>query len=116
MSRVKDWFSWLWRRERRQAKRSLTESIVAHYWTGKAPDAKTVRDISSIGIYFYTDEPMYPGTTVQLTLQNNDILGEDSSPAIVIVQATVVRCDEKGMGISGPFRQVDIDTLWRIQP
>lgn len=115
MSRLKRWFSLPWRRERRQAERSQPESIVAHYWTGGPPCAKTVRDISARGVYIYTKEPMYPGTNVRLTLQNNDILGEDSTPVTVAVDATVVRSDETGMGLFVPFQAADIDTLWPKQ-
>jgi len=85
--------------DNRQAERQARPSVVAHYWTGAAPMAIGIRDISSKGLYLLTDERWYPGTVVKITLQG--MKGTDESPGqSIAVQSKVVRWDTDGVGLA----------------
>ena len=51
--------------------------LAAYYWTGAAPAAHNIKDISSSGLYVVTEERWYPGTLVMMTLQKTSD-GEES--------------------------------------
>jgi hypothetical protein len=81
--------------------------LVAHYWTGGAPAAQRIRDISSTGFYLLTEARWYPGTVVKITLQTSaDAEGDaakDGAPEVgertIAVQSKVVRRDADGVGL-----------------
>ncbi|MGB6690348.1 MAG: PilZ domain-containing protein, partial [Terracidiphilus sp.] len=68
------------------------------YWTGAAPQAHNIRDISSTGLYVVTEERWYPGTLVLMTLQRTDD-GEEVSERSIAVMSRAVRWGEDGVGL-----------------
>ena len=84
--------------ELRKAPREPLPGLSAYYWTGAAPKAHTVRDISSTGLYVVTEERWYPGTLVLMTLQETDG-GEDSAEHSITVHSRAVRWGSDGVGL-----------------
>lgn len=84
--------------ERRRAGRRVIAGLVAYYWDGGRPTAHNVRDISLTGLYMLTQDRWYPGTVLQLTLQETDktIVPSDRW---IIVHAKVVRQGSDGVGL-----------------
>jgi hypothetical protein len=78
----KSWLERLWSPDPRKAPdqrkstRGPAPGLAAYYWTGAAPKAHIIRDISASGLYIVTEERWYPGTLILVTLQGED--GEDS--------------------------------------
>ncbi len=69
------------------------------YWTGAAPEATVIRDISSAGLYLLTKERWYPGTVVRMTLQRTD--GEkETSDCSIVVEARVIWSDTDGVSLA----------------
>jgi len=99
---MKSFRSWLldWLRygERRRAKRHPTPTLAVHYWNGGRPNAHTVRDISSTGLFLVTDERWYPRTLVRVTLQRTDGADDDTQRSIT-VESMVVRWGTDGVGL-----------------
>jgi len=50
--------------DRRSSKRHPLPGLVAYYWTGGAPQAFHIADISTHGLYLLTDERWFPGTMI----------------------------------------------------
>jgi hypothetical protein len=61
----------------RNAPRESLPGLAAYYWTGAAPKAHNIKDISTSGLYVVTEERWYPGTLILMTLQT-DADGEES--------------------------------------
>jgi PilZ domain len=98
MDSFRGWFDWLWPRERRGAKRHAMPPLAAYYWTGGNSKARTVRDISSTGLFLVTDERWYPRTLVRVTLQKTE--GEDDeTQRSITVESMVVRWGTDGVGL-----------------
>jgi hypothetical protein len=72
--------------------------LAAYYWTGAAPKAHSVRDISSTGLFVVTEERWYPGTLVLMTLQETDGR-EDSAERSISVHSRAVRWGNDGVGL-----------------
>ncbi len=85
--------------ERRSAERRSVDQFAAYRWNGSELTQEVVRDISSTGLYIFTEERWQPGTVVFLTLQREGPLEMDPERRIE-VQAEVVRCGEDGVGLA----------------
>jgi hypothetical protein len=99
MSWLERWWSAGSRKpELRKAPREPLPGLSAYYWTGAAPKAHSVRDISSTGLYVVTEERWYPGTLVLMTLQEEDG-GENSAERAISVHSRAVRWGNDGVGL-----------------
>jgi hypothetical protein len=94
----KSWLDRFWSPDPRRAPREPSPRLAAYYWTGAAPQAHNVRDISSTGLYVVTEERWYPGTLVLMTLQRTDD-GEELSERSIAVMSRAVRWGEDGVGL-----------------
>lgn len=95
MAWLKNWLS----ADRRKAPRQPLPGLVAYYWTGSAPRAYQIADISTTGFYLLTEERWYPGTMVLMTLQRTDSDGQNLEDSIA-VQSLVVRWGSDGLGLA----------------
>jgi uncharacterized protein len=96
---LKTWLqNWL-SSDRRRAQRQPLPGLVAYYWTGSAPRAYQIADISSSGLYLLTEERWFPGTMVLMTLQRTDSSGKNLDDFIA-VQTRVVRWGSDGLGLA----------------
>ena len=94
--------SW-WRRflageppDPRKADREPIPGLVAYFFTGGAPIAHQVRDISANGLYVITEERWYPGTVVRVTLSDQ----RDQTREITItLHARAARSGADGVGL-----------------
>jgi hypothetical protein len=84
--------------EHRRAGRRVIAGLVAYYWDGGRPTAHNVKDISLTGLYMFTQDRWYPGTVIQLTLQETDKTIAPSDRWI-IVHAKVVRQGSDGVAL-----------------
>ena len=98
-SRKKSW----WRRflageppDPREADRESIPGLIAYFFTGGAPIVHRVRDISTNGIYVFTNERWYPDTVVRITLSDER---EPSRETTLTVHARVARGDKNGVGL-----------------
>jgi hypothetical protein len=82
----------------RKAPRMPAPGLAAYYWTGAAPKAHDIRDISSTGLYVVTEERWYPGTLILMTLQPTGE-GEQSSEHSIAVHSRAVRWGNDGVGL-----------------
>ncbi len=85
--------------DRRRALRHAVPGLVAYYWTGGAPQAYHIGDISDSGIFLLTEERWFPGTMILMTLQRTDTSGNEAGNAIA-VQTRVARWDKNGVGLA----------------
>ena len=85
--------------DRRRAPRQALPGVVAYYWTGSAPRAYQIADISASGFYLLTEERWFPGTMVLMTLQRTDSSGKNTDDYIA-VQSRVVRWGSDGLGLA----------------
>jgi hypothetical protein len=94
----KSWLDRFWSPDPRRAPRDASPRLAAYYWTGAAPAAHDIRDISSTGMYIVTEERWYPGTLVLMTLQRTDD-GDELTERSVAVLSRAVRWGEDGVGL-----------------
>ena len=102
VSQSKSWLERWWsadsrKPEMRKAPREPLPGLYAYYWTGAAPKAHSVKDISSTGLYVVTEERWYPGTLILMTLQETD--GEESAEHSISVHSRAVRWGNDGVGL-----------------
>jgi uncharacterized membrane protein (UPF0127 family) len=96
--------------DRRAAKRHPLPGLVAYYWTGGAPQAFHIADISSVGLYLLTDERWFPGTMILMTLQRTNTDGDDPDDFISVL-TRVIRWGTDGVGLTFvPSNTVDLNT------
>ncbi len=82
--------------DNRRTARQALPGLSAYFFTGGAPVAHGVRDISLSGMYVFTNERWYPGTMVRMTISDcSDRLAERS----ITLNTTVVRCGDNGVGL-----------------
>jgi hypothetical protein len=93
----KNWLERLLTPDPRRAPRHPASRLVAYYFNGASPQARSVRDLSETGFYLYTEERWYPGTIVLMTLQRTDCADTDPLRALT-VQAQAVRLGNDGIG------------------
>jgi uncharacterized protein len=96
--------------DRRAAKRHPLPGLVAYYWTGGAPQAFHIADISFVGLYLLTDERWFPGTMILMTLQRTNTDGDDPDDFISVL-TRVIRWGTDGVGLTFvPSNTVDLNT------
>jgi hypothetical protein len=83
---------------RRKAPRQPVPGLIAHFFTGGAPQAHEIRDISSSGLYVVTNERWYPGTIIRMTLSKPASGGQVIEHSIT-VQAKSARWGNDGVGL-----------------
>lgn len=91
-------------RDRRKARRQALPRLVAYYWDGGAPSAHSVREISSAGLFFLTEDRWHPGTLITMTIQDGEAK-DDSRKTSITVRARIVRLDEKGAAAAFAFHE-----------
>ncbi len=94
----KSWLERWWSPDPRKAPRLDAPGLAAYYWTGAAPQARDIKDISNTGLYVVTEERWYPGTLVLMTLQRTD-LGEEQAERSISVHSRAVRWGNDGVGL-----------------
>jgi uncharacterized protein len=95
--------------DRRGSKRHPLPGLVAYYWTGGAPQAFHIADISTNGLYLLTDERWFPGTMILMTLQRTNTEGDDPDDFISVL-TKVIRWGSDGAGLSFiPSNTMDIN-------
>ncbi len=82
----------------RKAPRDKNPGLAAYYWTGSAPKAHIIRDISASGIYVVTEERWYPGTLILMTLQETDA-GPETVENAISVHSKAIRWGNDGVGL-----------------
>jgi hypothetical protein len=96
--------------DRRASKRHPLPGLVAYYWTGGAPEAFHIGDISGHGLYLLTDERWFPGTMILMTLQRTNTEGDDPDDFISVL-TKVIRWGADGLGLSFvPSNTIDLNT------
>lgn len=83
---------------RRKSPRQPAPGLTAQFFTGGAPQAHEIRDISALGLYVVTAERWYPGTLIRMTLSKSGSLGLPNECSIT-VQARSVRWGNDGVGL-----------------
>jgi hypothetical protein len=84
--------------EPRQASREPLAGLVAHFFTGGAPQAHEIRDVSATGLFVVTTERWYPGTLIRMTLSKPDV-GQAPSERSITINARSVRWGNDGVGL-----------------
>jgi len=93
--------SWLQRllapepQDPRKSSRQSVSGLVAYFFTGGTPVPYAVRDISSTGIYVYTQERFYPGTMVRVTLTDRI---DPAATRSITLNMFLVRAGDDGVG------------------
>jgi hypothetical protein len=82
----------------RDAPRESLPGLAAYYWTGGAPKAHSIKDISTSGLYVVTEERWYPGTLILMTLQTTAD-GEENFENAISVHCRAVRWGNDGVGL-----------------
>ena len=82
--------------DRRRGERLPVPGLVAYYWTGGAPQAYQLGNVSRSGLYLLTEERWLPGTRIVMTLQKEK--REANSEDISRVESKVIRWGEDGVG------------------
>ena len=88
--------------ERRWGNRRPSPRLAVYYWNGGTPKPHGIRDISASGVYLLTEESLFPGTILLLTMQRED-LDESSADQWIAVHALVTRRDRDGVALSFVF-------------
>jgi hypothetical protein len=86
-------------RDHRRTERKHDPAVVAHYWTGSAPEAQRVGDISWQGMYLLTEHRWCLGTIIRITLQRSDGVREGEEHSVT-VQAKVTRLGTDGVAFA----------------
>jgi hypothetical protein len=83
--------------DRRRGERMPAPGLVAYYWTGSAPQAYQLSNVSQNGLFLLTEERWLPGTRIVMTLQNQQ--RNDAEPEeIHRVESKVIRWGVDGVG------------------
>ena len=80
----------------RKAQRESVSGLTAYFFTGGAPVAHSVRDISTSGMYVFTHERWYPGTVVRMTLTDRQ---QPTAEHSITVNMAVMRFGDDGVGL-----------------
>jgi hypothetical protein len=104
------WLERWWSPDPRKAPREQAPGLAAYYWTGGAPEAHQIKDISSTGLYVVTEERWYPGTLVLMTLQNTSA-GEEVAERTICVHSRAVRWGKDGVGLQFVLQKNSDDPL-----
>jgi hypothetical protein len=82
----------------RDAPRESLPGLTAYYWTGAAPKAHIIKDISTSGLYVVTEERWYPGTLILMTLQT-EVDGLENPEHSISVHSRAIRWGNDGVGL-----------------
>lgn len=82
----------------RKAQREPPLGLIAHFLTCAVPQAYTIRNISSTGLYVETEERWYQDTIIRLRLTKVSS-GEQGEECSITVQARVARWGNDGVGL-----------------
>jgi hypothetical protein len=82
--------------DRRRSHRRYVPGMVAYYFTGGAPRAHQVADISATGFYLLTEDRWIPETMIQMTLQRPSSKGQ--AKRSIAVLSKIVRKGSDGVG------------------
>lgn len=93
---------WLSPKPAGRSERHSLPGLVAYHWTGGAPKAYRVGDISESGFYLVTEDRPFPGTIVLMTLQIESSDGEKPGNSIA-VRTMVMRWGDDGVGYAFVF-------------
>lgn len=85
-------------RDPRKVLRKPVEGMVAFFFTGGAPQAYEVRDLSAKGLFVVTTERWYPGTIIRMTLTKPEN-GQPPAERSITVQTRAVRWGNDGVGL-----------------
>jgi hypothetical protein len=80
----------------RKAERESIPGLVAYFFTGGAPIAHQVLDISANGLYVITQESWYPDTVIRVTLSDER---DQSRKVSITLHARVARIGGDGVGL-----------------
>ncbi|MGA9586289.1 MAG: hypothetical protein WBQ95_13225 [Terracidiphilus sp.] len=83
--------------DRRRGERMPAPDLIAYYWTGGAPQAYQIGNVSQSGLYMLTEERWLPGTRIVMTLQKGD-RSDATSEDIHQVESEVIRWGLDGVG------------------
>lgn len=89
--------------ERRRAPRFEAEDLVVHYWTGGAPGAKPVRDVGLYGACIQAPEVFYPGTILQIVLEDRAAHQDHGTSQHICLYAKIIRPVEGGFCVAFLF-------------
>lgn len=96
--------------ERRKDGRIPARGLEISYRAGSEQKRVKAKDISTTGIYIYTEERWPPGTEVELTLQKRGLLGGDARPKARL-RTRCARLDDHGAGLTFVENPANAD-LW----
>jgi hypothetical protein len=85
-----------------RARRHPLPGLVAYHWTGGAPQAHRIGDISITGLYLLTEDRMFPGTIIEMTLQRTETDSKNPENSIAVL-VKVVRWGPDGTGLQFVF-------------
>jgi hypothetical protein len=97
--------------DRRCGKRRSSPRLAVYYWDGGTPKPHAIRDISLSGVYLLTQEPLFPGAMLLLTMQRDD-LDESAPDQWIAVHALVIRRDTTGVALSFVFPRTRDSRVW----
>lgn len=89
--------------EPRKAERTAVPGLSAYFFTGTSRAGHAVRDISSTGLYVFTEERWYPGTIIRMTLTH---VGPTGAELSIAIHAFAVRWGNDGVGLELVFPDV----------
>jgi uncharacterized membrane protein (UPF0127 family) len=95
---AKNWLQRWWSPDPRRTQREPTPGLAAYFWSGAAPKAHQVRDMSPSGLYLVTSERWYLGTVILMTLQRTDC-DDKSEPRSISLYTRAVRWGDDGVGL-----------------
>src|SRR5579863_8554208 len=106
MARRKGWLESFLEPEVDRAARRSVEQFAAYRWNGTSVVQEAVRDVSTTGVYLFTEERWQPGALLSLTLQREGPL-EMNPERRIDVRARVARCENDGVGLAFVFAKDD---------
>jgi hypothetical protein len=88
------------RQDRRTTRRKRWPRLVAYGSRGGVLEVHGVRDLSADGLYLMTEARWPLGTMITLTLQRTDGVSDNTLPAAITVQLSVIRWGKDGVGLA----------------
>ncbi len=88
--------------DKRRGKRHPLPGLVAYHWTGGAPKAYNIANISHSGFFLLTEDRPFPGTILLMTLQIASSDGDKPGNSIAI-RTRAVRWGDDGVGFAFLF-------------
>ena len=85
-----------------RASRHPLPGLVAFHWTGGAPQAHQIGDVSITGLYLLTEDRPFPGTIIEMTLQRTETDSKNPENSIAVL-VEVVRWGPDGTGMQFVF-------------